>query len=478
MNFAEIRFWQLLCSGLAVIFFLRLWVKNPAERFDKLALLSLGLSLLLCVSGITFLIFTVVAVGSYYGLKWILVVHGRAPMPYLFVLIPIQLLPLLFYKYGDFFLHRVLHGNLTSAHLWLNGIIGHDIPALRDLVIPVGISFYTFQKVAFVVDTLVFKEPIPKFLDYMNFAGFFPQIVAGPIERRDHLLPQMECFRFQWNRANIDDGITWIAVGMFFKCCLADNLAVLFNPSSTANPFLIWTANLLFGLRIYYDFAGYSLVALGLARCLGIRLTLNFASPYCSSSVTEFWRRWHISLSQWFRDYLYIPLGGGRVRWWAFNVLLVFTVSGLWHGAGWGFILWGAMHGIFLVVNRIAHPWTKIPSPVAWAATMAGVFCAWLCFYETRTEVLFLKLKTLFTPAAYNFAALRSAPGQWSGPDSFVLCSFMILVTIVLIAEWLSIAKKGEPYYFLRSPAVAPVLVILTVLLAPQTNNGFIYFAF
>lgn len=476
MNFAEIRFWQLLCGGLAVIFFLRFWIKNPTERFDKLALLSLGLFLLMCVSGITFLIFTVVAVGSYFGLKWILEIHGRAPIRYLFVLIPLQLLPLLFYKYGDFFLHRVFHWNLTSAHMWLNGVTGHDVPALRDLIIPVGISFYTFQKVGFVVDTLVFKEPLPRFLDYMNFAGFFPQIVAGPIERRNSLLPQMEQFRFRWNRENIDDGASWIALGLFFKCCLADNLAVLFNPSSVTNPYLIWIANLLFGLRIYYDFAGYSLVALGLARCLGIQLTLNFASPYCSQSATEFWRRWHISLSQWFRDYLYIPLGGGRVTWWAFNIALVFTVSGLWHGAGWGFVLWGAMHGLFLIINRLSRPFIKIPALLGWALTTLAAFCAWLCFYETRTEVLLLKLKTLFTPGAYNlasFAAIKS-----SGIDFVSLRGFLLLVAIVFAIEWLSLAKKDEPYYFLRRPSVTVILVVLTIFLAPESNNGFIYFAF
>ena len=478
MNFAEIRFWQLLAGGLAVIFSVRFFFKNPPSWFDKGALLALGLFLLLCVSGVTFLIFSVVAVGSYFGLKWILQFHGRAPTRYLFVLIPVQLLPLLFYKYGDFFLHDVLGWHLAGAHHWLNGIAGREIPAMHDLIIPVGISFYTFQKVAFVVDTLVFKEPLPRFLDYMNFAGFFPQIVAGPIERRRNLLPQMEQFRFQWSRENLDEGASWIALGLFFKCCLADNLALFFNPSSATNPYLIWMANLLFGLRIYYDFAGYSLVALGIARCLGIRLTLNFASPYCSRSATEFWRRWHITLSQWFRDYLYIPLGGGRVKWWAYNIALVFVVSGLWHGAGWGFLLWGAMHGVFLILNRLFGPVLNIPALFAWMLTMLTSFGAWLCFYETRTSVLLLKLKTLFTPAAYNLEALRAVPAQWSGPDLFVLCGFLCLAGGGLLLEWLSLAKQKEPYSLLRRPAVATALVILTVLLAAEQNNGFIYFAF
>ena len=139
----------------------------------------------------------------------------------------------------------------------------------------------------------------------------------------------MEGFRFRWSAENLNEGAGWIALGLFFKMCLADNLAVYFNGSVSNAWRLIWLNNLLFGLRIYYDFAGYSLIAVGLGRCLGVKLTLNFLSPYCSTSMVEFWRRWHVTLSQWFRDYVYIKLGGGRVRWLAFNVALVFIVSGI-----------------------------------------------------------------------------------------------------------------------------------------------------
>ena len=312
----------------------------------------------------------------------------------------------------------------------------------------------------------------------MNFAGFFPQIVAGPIERRDDLLPQMEAFRFTWSPENLDEGVSWIALGFFFKTVLADNLALVFNASSTSNPYLVWIANVVFGLRIYYDFSGYSLIALGIARCLGIRLTLNFASPYCSTSSTEFWRRWHITLSHWFRDYLYIPLGGGRVKWWAFNIILVFTVSGIWHGAGWGFALWGLMHGAFLMINRLFSRSFVLSRPVAWGITMMTSFFAWLCFYESHPAVLFHKIKTIFTLSAYNLSSLRSVPGQWSPPELSLLCSFIFLTGIVLVMEWLSVTRYDEPYSLLRRPKVLAFLVILTVLLAPGTNNGFIYFAF
>ena len=474
MNFAEFRFWELLAVALAVIFSVRALLRNPPVWFDKVALLSLGLFLLWSISGVTFVIFLVVAVVSYFGLKWILEFHGRAPRHYLFVLIPLQLLPLLFYKYGDFFLHNILHLNLAVPRLWLHGVVGQEIPALRELVIPVGISFYTFQKVAFVVDTIGFKQPLPKFLDYMNFAGFFPQIVAGPIERRLDLLPQMECFRFAFTKANLDEGTQWIVLGLFFKCVLADNLAAAFSFPSTSNAYQIWMANLFFGLRIYYDFAGYSFVALGLARCLGIRLTPNFASPYLSRSATEFWRRWHVTLSQWFRDYLYIPLGGGRVGWWAANIALVFIISGLWHGAGWGFILWGAMHGVFLIVNRLLGKRIALPTVAGWLLTNAAAFLAWLCFYETRTNVLVAKLHALITPAAYKLEFARYVfDGCKNRPT---LC--LVLCGLAFLAEWLSLSRKNEAYYYLRRPAVLFVLIALVVFLSPEKNNGFIYFAF
>jgi alginate O-acetyltransferase complex protein AlgI len=468
MNFADSQFWILLLAGVGVIAFVRLLVKPglgpKIETFDKCALMSLGLFLLLCVSWITFIIFLVVALVSYWGLLWIVRHHQpERRKHYLLVLIPLQLLPLLYYKYANFALNDVLSLNYDS---------------LRHLIIPVGISFYTFQKVAFVVDTLAFDAPLPRFLSYMNFAGFFPQIVAGPIERRESLLPQMERFRFRWDPASVNEGAVWIAVGLFFKCCLADNLAIYVDGTSSSNPFAIWLANLLFGLRIYYDFAGYSLIAVGLARCIGITLTLNFLSPYCSSSIVEFWRRWHVTLSQWFRDYVYVPLGGGRTERWMFNVFLVFIISGIWHGAGWNFMIWGALHGGALVVNRVVGQKLNLPRVVAWLLTLFVAFFAWLAFYETRTGVLFAKMKTIVTPAAYTMSALGEALSYKPSGDQFVLACLLLLTGTVLFIEWLSVAKKNEPYHFLRQPWAAALAVVLTVLLAPGQNNGFIYFAF
>ncbi len=467
MNFAQLRFWWLLFCGLLALGFVRVlvaWLRREwLTVVDKLGLLFLGLFLLFFVSWITLIVFLVVAVGSYVGLQWILRYHPRHAFRYVPILITLQLAPLVYYKYADFIGNRVL---------------GLQFDCLRDLIIPVGISFYTFQKVAFVIDTLVLKEPLPGFLNYLNFAGFFPQIVAGPIERRKDLLPQMENFQWRWDVAGLNEGAAWIALGFFFKCGVADNLANYFDGSVTGNAYLVWLANLVFGLRIYYDFAGYSLIALGIASCLGVRLTLNFASPYCATSFAEFWRRWHITLSQWFRDYLYIPLGGGRVAWWAANVLLVFVVSGIWHGAGWNFLLWGAVHGLGLIFNRLVGGKNFWLSFGGWLVTMAGVFFSWLCFYEIRVDALLAKMLCLVTPASYGAAAFHEVVGHWPVNQWIVLFGFFSLAAATLFLEWLSVRWRQEPYYYLRRPWMAVILILLTVWLAPGENNGFIYFAF
>jgi len=466
MNFAELRFWECLLGGLAVILGIRcVWGKafpRSLAVFDKLALMVLGMGLLLAVSLETFVIYLVVLLVTYCGVGLIRRYHPRHASKYLWVLVPLQLAPLFVYKYADFALNRVLGWHLD----WLHGA-----------AIPVGISFYSFQLVGFVVDTLVLHKPIPRFIDCLNFAGFFPQVVAGPIERREDLLPQMQGFRLRWLPASIDAGAGWIVLGLFLKACLADNLAVYFNRGVSDNAYLIWLANVLFGLRIYCDFAGYSLVAYGIGMCFGIRLTLNFVSPYTARNAVDFWRRWHVTLSQWFRDYVYVPLGGGRVRLWACNVAVVFVVSGVWHGAGWNFMAWGALHACFLILTRLTGA-SSLPAFASWSLTMLATFFAWLFFYETDSSLLWLKVHALLSPAAYSLSHLKSALDAFAPGDRLVLGSFLGLAALTLFAEWLSLARHHSAYHYLRQRWVQVSLVLLTVLLAPGKHNAFIYFAF
>jgi alginate O-acetyltransferase complex protein AlgI len=204
---------------------------------------------------------------------------------------------------------------------------------------------------------------------------------------------------------------------------------------------------------------------------------MNFTSPYCSTDIGEFWRRWHITLSQWFRDYLYVPLGGGRVRFWAFNVLVVFVVSGIWHGAGWNFVLWGALHALFLMAARWSDG-LNLFRPLAWTLTMLAVFYSWLCFYELDTTTLLSKMGLLLKPGAYTANALEETFRYISPGNRVVLTGLVAMVMATLSIEWWSIRRLNEPYGYLRRKPALMALVILTVLLAPGENNEFIYFAF
>ena len=469
MNFAELRFWGYLAAALLLVVAVRpVALRCAGNRdqaaclYDRTSILAIGLFLLGCVSPTTLGIFLFVCAVTYTGLSFFLRGTGAHRYAFLVVLVPLQLLPLLYYKY---------------SHFVVNYIFGQGIAGLSGLIIPVGLSFYTFQVVGFVVDTVIRKHPLPRFLDFMNFAGFFPQIVAGPIERRESLLPQMQTFRFRWDPVAIDSGAPWIVIGLFFKVCLADNLAVHFDPRSTDNAYAIWLNNLIFGFRIYYDFAGYSFIALGIARCLGIRLTLNFASPYVSTNAQDFWRRWHITLSTWFRDYVYLPLGGSRTKAWGLIVLVVFIVSGIWHGAGWNFILWGSLWGLMLLTYHIFKKW-RFPLGIGWAVTMIGAFFAWLCFYETRTPELFQKIVTILNPLSYKLSNFGNAFAMLEPGNAFVLGAFLLMAFATLGLEWLSLRRFNEPYAILKKPAVLCVLVVLTIWLTPSEKNDFIYFAF
>lgn len=291
---------------------------------------------------------------------------------------------LFFFKYSNWFMNDVLHpisfisdGNL---HFWNSN---------WNFLLPVGISFYTFQTISYTIDVYYRRiTPETNPFKFALFVSFFPQLVAGPIERFSHLNHQL-FKRVDFDYANIQNGARLMLYGLFIKMCVADNIAPIvdqiFDSQDEASTQQLWAGMGLFGIQIYSDFHGYSLIAIGAARMLGIKLMDNFNAPYASLSIREFWTRWHISLSSWFRDYLFIPLGGSRVNWLRFgvNILIVFIISGLWHGANWTFIMWGAIHGFYYLIER----WTGFSSmksnamkPIQWITTMLVVFIAWVFF--------------------------------------------------------------------------------------------------
>ena len=256
-----------------------------------------------------------------------------------------------FFKYGGFLL-----ANFQDAAAAL-GIVYH--PPAWNILLPVGISFYTFASLSYTID--VYRREIRgdcSFLDYALFVSFFPHLVAGPIVRASKLLPQIQQPR-QVTRDQLGWGLVLVCIGLFSKVVLADTVFApvvdaIYTKPATHGALDIWTGVLGFSGQIYFDFSGYSLCAIGLALCFGFEFPDNFHAPYAARGFSDFWHRWHMSLSSWLRDYLYIPLGGNRGGGWLTdrNVMLTMLIGGLWHGASWMFVLWGGLHGIYLVVER------------------------------------------------------------------------------------------------------------------------------
>lgn len=310
---------------------------------------------------------------------------------YLILALVLTLLILFFFKYFNF-----AAGTTNSLAAWLGFHV--TLPRL-DVLLPVGISFHTFQTLGYTIDVYRGRVPAEKrFGKFALFVSFFPLLVAGPIERASNLLPQFDApTRVRYENWSV--GIRLILWGLIKKMVIADRLGtavgnVYATPEAFPGPLLV-LATFFFTVQIYCDFSGYSDIAIGAARLLGYRLMANFRMPYFSTSLSEFWQRWHISLSTWFRDYVYFPLGGNRVSSsrWVFNILVVFCVSGLWHGANWTFVAWGAIHGTWLIlehflrtpVTRVLGRWGLSPQTgwvrlIRWCVVFSIVLCSWVFF--------------------------------------------------------------------------------------------------
>ena len=285
-----------------------------------------------------------------------------------------------YYKYADFFLENI------------NAAFNTDFP-LPHLALPLAISFFTFQQIAYLVDCSREHAQEYDFLKYCLFVSFFPQLIAGPIVHHQEMMPQFARLRnrvFSWS--NISLGLFFFSMGLFKKVCIADQFSTWvgmgFDSNTVLTLFDAWGASLSYTFQLYFDFSGYTDMAIGSALFFNIILPVNFNSPYKSGSIQEFWRRWHITLSRWLREYLYIPLGGNRKS--AFrtyiNLFVTFFLAGLWHGAGWTFVIWGGLHGVALVLHRA---WNrlglKMPGKIGWCLTFLFVNASWVIF---RAETL------------------------------------------------------------------------------------------
>jgi len=396
-----------------------------------------------------------------------------------------------FFKYFNFFTDS-FHDLMLS--------LGFEVRSIAiDVILPVGISFYTFQSMSYTIDVYHGKtKPERNVIDYLAFVSFFPQLMAGPIERAHHMLPQFRSQRV-FNPTLAADGCRQILWGVAKKMVIADNLAapvqVAFsNPSSLSGADLALGV-FLFAFQIYCDFSAYSDIALGLARLLGFDLMRNFAYPYFSQSVGEFWRRWHISLSTWFRDYVYFPLGGNRgsrfmqVR----NVLVTFTISGLWHGAAWTYVLWGFMNGLALIpalflkaANDKGAKATDVPGgpnlipSLGIFIRMVGTFifiCVTWAFFRAATisdAMMILRRIAMLAPAEGSVSPMLTVPN---------VPNLIGAVFGLLLIEWVCRAHQHPLAALSKFPrpvrwVVYTALIWLTAISGTLAAGQFIYFQF
>lgn len=391
----------------------------------------------------------------------------------MWVSICISLSILGYFKYANFFLWN-----------WNQMVQGNFQPL--DIILPVGISFYTFQSISYIVDVYKKKiEPTKTWFEYLFFLSFFPALVAGPIVRADYFLPQIEEKR-TISKEEIWGGLWLIIVGIIKKALIADYISqyndLIFNDPSLYTGVQTLMGVLGYTMQIYCDFSGYSDMAIGIALIMGFKLSINFDSPYQSKNLTEFWRRWHISLSSWLRDYLYIPLGGNRkgtLRTYA-NNFLTMLIGGLWHGAAWKFVFWGAMHGVGLAVHKACKPiLSKIPDNaltvfLSWLLTFVYVSLLWVFFRAADFSDSLLIIKNIFV----NF--------EWNQFPQFFQARMVWCIMMIALIVFHFVPQKMADFccnIFIKSPWIVKLVVFLTAVqlvieFMSEEVAPFIYFQF
>jgi len=386
--------------------------------------------------------------------------------------------------------------------------VGMQIPKL-DILLPVGISFYLFQAVGYVVDVYREKiEPEKNLLRYALFVSFFPQLVAGPIERSTNLLPQLRRVHEYklWDAKRIQRGAVIMLYGYILKLIIADRAAIyvdtIFDPMMYTyyQGLQVALAAILFSLQIYCDFAGYTYIAIGAAKIMGFDLMTNFKMPYLARNIKEFWERWHISLSGWFKDYLYYPLGGSRrgiVRKY-FNIMVVFTLSGLWHGAAWHYVVWGVLHGGMRVVGEVSRPWrerlyewlrikrdTHATAVVQMVCTFSMVTIAWIFFRGESLRQAVDLIKSIFctfNPWVLTDGSLYSLGLDTMEWDVLIVGTLFLLIVDILryravdLTEWFM--KQNLWFRWIVFYLGILEVVIFGVYGAQYNAAGFIYFQF
>jgi D-alanyl-lipoteichoic acid acyltransferase DltB (MBOAT superfamily) len=393
-----------------------------------------------------------------------------------------------YFKYADFFIENI------------NVLFGVDIPLLH-LALPLAISFYTFQQIAYLVDSYRKETKEYDFLNYAVFVTFFPQLIAGPIVHHSEMMPQFAQLKNKVMRTgNIALGIFIFSIGLFKKVVIADSFAVWatygFDTAYSLNMLEAWMTSLSYTFQLYFDFSGYTDMAIGIALLFNIKLPINFDSPYKATDIQDFWRRWHITLSRFLKDYIYIPLGGnrkGELRTYT-NLFTTFLLGGIWHGAGWTFVLWGGLHGAALVIHRI---WQKIgfrlPVVLAWFITFNFINIAWVFFralnFDDALKVLqgMFRFEDLSLSKSKHFYHMLhfKHPAEALFSFNVVNATFILLLAGFVIVLYFQNTTKLQTYFAALKKVPLWIVIgtgfmlgVSLIALNVNTHSEFLYFNF
>ena len=461
MLFSSIPFLYYFLPMVLVVYFLApRKAKNTVLLVSSLIFYGWGEPKLLFLMVFTIVLFYFcgLAIGARPSARW--------KKAWLLVSVVISLALLGIFKYADFFIGS------------FNTLTGLSIPLLR-LTLPVGISFYTFQSLSYTMD--VYRGSVPPQKNLLSFGAYvsmFPQLIAGPIVRYADIDRELEERTHSWEGFSL--GMGRFLVGLGKKVILADNFALLmklFRESDEKSVLFYWLYAVAFTLNIYFDFSGYSDMAIGLGRMFGFHFPENFNYPYLSKSITEFWRRWHMTLGSWFRDYVYIPMGGNRVRRgrWVWNILTVWMLTGLWHGAAWNFVLWGLFFGIFLMIEKWLPGLQKLPNALRHGYVMLAVVFSFVLF---NAESL--------SQAAGDMAGMLGLGGLplISAPAVYYLKSYGLLFLLGILGATpvvKTLARKAadtKAACVLEPLVLAALLLVCTAYLVDGSFSPFLYFRF
>ena len=461
MLFSSIPFLYYFLPMVLVVYFLApRKAKNTVLLVSSLIFYGWGEPKLLFLMVFTIVLFYFcgLAIGARPSARW--------KKAWLLVSVVISLALLGIFKYADFFIGS------------FNTLTGLSIPLLR-LTLPVGISFYTFQSLSYTID--VYRGSVPPQKNLLSFGAYvsmFPQLIAGPIVRYADIDRELEERTHSWDGFSL--GMGRFLVGLGKKVILADNFALLmklFRESDEKSVLFYWLYAVAFTLNIYFDFSGYSDMAIGLGRMFGFHFPENFNYPYLSKSITEFWRRWHMTLGSWFRDYVYIPMGGNRVSRgrWVWNILTVWMFTGLWHGAAWNFVLWGLFFGIFLMIEKWVPGLQKLPNALRHGYVMLAVIFSFVLFNANS-----------LSQAAGDMAGMLGLGGLplISAPAVYYLKSYGLLFLLGILGATplvKTLARKAadtKAACVLEPLVLAALLLVCTAYLVDGSFSPFLYFRF